>query len=65
MKANTKVILKTEKYEDDKYNPRNLVGLVLEKEGRFHPVEVRWSNDIKNAYYANELTIVEELNQIL
>ena len=60
MKANTKVILKTEKYEDDKYNPRNLVGLVLEKEGRFHPVEVRWSNGIKNAYYSNELTAVDE-----
>jgi hypothetical protein len=60
MKANTKVILKTEKYVDDKYNPRNLVGLILETEGKFHPIEVRWSNGIKNAYYFQELGVVNE-----
>jgi hypothetical protein len=60
MKANTKVILKTEKYEDDKYNPRNLVGFVLEERAWFNDVEVRWSNGIKNAYYANELEVVHE-----
>jgi hypothetical protein len=60
MKANTKVILKTEKYEDDKYNPRNLVGVVVEGYSRFCPIEVRWSNGVKNGYFANELEVVHE-----
>lgn len=60
MKPNTKVILKTEKYEDDKYNPRNLTGVVVEGYSEFHPILVKWSNDIQNAYYRNELNIVDE-----
>jgi hypothetical protein len=57
MKANTKVILKTERYEDDMYNPRHLSGVVLETQGRFYPIEVKWSNGIKNAYRFNDLWI--------
>lgn len=59
MKPGTKVILKTQQYEDDKYNPRDLEGVVLNSD----KLEVRWSNGIKNSYYANELEAISTRNE--
>lgn len=59
MKPGTKVILKTQQYDDDKYNPRDLEGVVLDSD----KLEVRWSNGIKNSYYANELEAISTRNE--
>ena len=60
MKLNTKVILKTEKYVDNKYNPRSLHGVVIDLEGPILPIKVEWSNGVRNGYYEKELEIVAD-----
>jgi hypothetical protein len=41
------------------YNPQLLEGTVINVNGKFNPIEVRWDNGIRNSYYKYNLKIVE------
>jgi len=45
---------------DDIYNPKDMEGTVVNMNGKYCPIEVRWDNGIRNAYYEYNLKRVEE-----
>jgi len=40
---------------DPIYNPIDMTGTVVNLNGKFNPIEVRWDNGIRNSYYEYNL----------
>jgi hypothetical protein len=45
---------------DDKYNPRELEGVIISFDGKYIPIVVEWSNGIRNSYLEKNLVEIEE-----
>lgn len=45
---------------DDKYNPRELEGVIISFKGKYNPIVVEWSNGIRNSYLEKNLVEIEE-----
>ena len=58
MKIGSKV--KVVGLEDDKYNPKELEGVIVSLKGRYNPIIVKWSNGIRNSYSEKNLVVIQE-----
>jgi hypothetical protein len=43
---------------DDKYNPKDLDGMIVSLDGDMNPILVLWSNGIRNSYVEKNLRII-------
>lgn len=53
-------VVKVVGLEDDKYNPKELEGVIVSLKGRYNPIIVKWSNGILNSYSEKNLVVIQE-----
>lgn len=53
-------VVKVVGLEDDKYNPKELEGVIVSLNGRYNPIIVEWSNGIRNSYSEKNLVVIQE-----
>jgi hypothetical protein len=53
-------VVKVVGLEDDKYNPKELVGVIVSFDGKYNPIIVEWSNGIRNSYSEKNLVVIQE-----
>ena len=53
-------VVKVVGLEDDKYNPKELEGVIVSLNGRYNPIIVEWSNGILNSYSEKNLVVIQE-----
>lgn len=53
-------VVKVVGLEDDKYNPKELEGVIVSINGRYNPIIVEWSNGIRNSYSEKNLVVIQE-----
>ena len=53
-------VVKVVGLEDDKYNPKELEGVIVFINGRYNPIIVEWSNGIRNSYSEKNLVVIQE-----
>ena len=53
-------VVKVVGLEDDKYNPKELEGVIVSLKGRYNPIIVKWSNGIRNSYSEKNLVVIQE-----
>lgn len=53
-------VVKVVRLEDDKYNPKELEGVIVSLNGRYNPIIVEWSNGIRNSYSEKNLVVIQE-----
>lgn len=53
-------VVKVVRLEDDKYNPKELEGVIVSLKGRYNPIIVEWSNGIRNSYSEKNLVVIQE-----
>ena len=53
-------VVKVVGLEDDKYNPKDLEGVIVSLNGRYNPIIVEWSNGIRNSYSEKNLVVIQE-----
>ena len=53
-------VVKVVGLEDDKYNPKELEGVIVSLNGRYNPIIVEWSNGIRNSYSKKNLVVIQE-----
>ena len=53
-------VVKVVGLEDDKYNPKELEGVIVSLNGRYNPTIVEWSNGIRNSYSEKNLVVIQE-----
>lgn len=53
-------VVKVVGLENDKYNPKELEGVVVSLKGKYNPIIVEWSNGIRNSYSEKNLVVIQE-----
>lgn len=53
-------VVKVVGLKDDKYNPKELEGVIVSLNGRYNPIIVEWSNGIRNSYSEKNLVVIQE-----
>jgi hypothetical protein len=53
-------VVKVVGLEDDKYNSKELEGVIVSLNGRYNPIIVEWSNGIRNSYSEKNLVVIQE-----
>ena len=53
-------VVKVVGLEDDKYNPKELEGVIVSFDGKYNPIIVEWSNGILNSYSEKNLVVIQE-----
>ena len=46
--------------EDDKYNPKELLGVIVSFDGKYDPIIVEWENGYRNSYSEKNLVVIQE-----
>lgn len=53
-------VVKVVGLENDKYNPKELEGVIVSFDGEYNPIIVEWSNGIRNSYSEKNLVVIQE-----